>query len=65
MVTCLRVTTPPASTEIADLPPVVAPSRAETGTTVAFVTIGSTMATDADEPEASDAVVVGTLITTG
>lgn len=65
MVTCLRVTTPPASTEIADLPPVVAPSSAETGTTTAFFTVFRTIPTEADEPVARDAVVVGTLITTG
>jgi hypothetical protein len=65
VVTCLRLTTPPARTDTTDLPPVVAPANAETGTTVAFLTVVSTMPTDADDPVASEALVVGTLTTTG
>jgi hypothetical protein len=65
IITCLRETVPPASTDTTERPPVVAPLRAETGTTTAFFTVFSTMPTEADEPEGSDAVVDATLITTG
>lgn len=64
-VTCLLVTTPPASTETVDRAPAVAPSRAETGTTIAFLTVFNTMPTEADDPEARDALVMATLTTTG